>query len=198
VDSNNYVERAKNSDGKRVSRGNPAIKSEAEEKTPEGAVVRFEEFFADRYRDLFRGMWILAGDPGEGEDLAQEAMARAFENWEKVRRADDPIAYVYRIGINLHRRRLRRARVVGIHAIEHRNAAQDDSIGQVEDSVVVMSAIRHLPRNEREILVLVEWLGLTHTSAASILRISPSSARGRMHRAKKNLRAQLGGLYDSS
>jgi hypothetical protein len=45
----------------------------------------------------------------EAEDVVQEAMVRALERWTRVREMESPAAYVYRIAVNLHRRRFRRA-----------------------------------------------------------------------------------------
>lgn len=44
----------------------------------------FEEFFLAEYDRLMRAMWLLTGSRAESEDLAQEAMARACERWDKM------------------------------------------------------------------------------------------------------------------
>ncbi|MGH2637435.1 MAG: RNA polymerase sigma factor, partial [Actinomycetota bacterium] len=49
------------------------------------------------------------------------------------------------------------------------------------------------PRTQREVLVLVEWLGYTAEEAGGVLGIEPASVRGRLHRARKSLRARYGG-----
>jgi len=53
-------------------------------------------------------MYLLTGDRREAEDLAQEALVRAFERWSRVRSMANPPGYVYRTAINLNRNRLRR------------------------------------------------------------------------------------------
>jgi DNA-directed RNA polymerase specialized sigma24 family protein len=54
--------------------------------------LTFDEFFLAEYDTLLRAMWLLTGNREDGEDLAQEAMARAFERWDKVQLATDPAA----------------------------------------------------------------------------------------------------------
>ena len=44
----------------------------------------FERFFEVEYPRLARALLLLTGDPREAEDLAQEALARAFERWARV------------------------------------------------------------------------------------------------------------------
>src|ERR687884_501387 len=71
------------------------------------AGLDFEDFFRAEYERLARTCLLLTGDAAEGEDLAQEAFARVFERWERVRAMDSPVGYVYRSALNLHRKRVR-------------------------------------------------------------------------------------------
>jgi DNA-directed RNA polymerase specialized sigma24 family protein len=41
----------------------------------------------------------------------REALLKVWERWDHVRTLDDPIGYLYRTAMNLHRKRLRRAAV---------------------------------------------------------------------------------------
>src|SRR5947208_2613595 len=73
----------------------------------------FETFFRAEYRTLVRMLFLVNGSFAEAEDLAQEALARAFERWKRVRQMDSPGGYVCRTALNLNRKRLRR---MGIRA----------------------------------------------------------------------------------
>ena len=44
----------------------------------------FQAFFSEHYDRLARALFLLAGEPGEAEDLAQEAMVRVYERWGRV------------------------------------------------------------------------------------------------------------------
>ena len=68
---------------------------------------QFEEFMTSRWAGLVRLAFGLTGDSWLAEDLAQTALASAYASWWRVRRADDPDAYVRRILINASKRRLR-------------------------------------------------------------------------------------------
>jgi DNA-directed RNA polymerase specialized sigma24 family protein len=56
----------------------------------------FEGFFRAEYPQLARAGYLLTGEAAEAEDLAQEAMARTFERWDRVRAMESPAGYVYR------------------------------------------------------------------------------------------------------
>ena len=151
----------------------------------------FEDFFLAEYDSLMRAMWLLTGSRAEGEDLAQEAMARACERWDKVQGATNPVAYVYTIAFNLNRRRLRT--LVGARLFSPEEAPVHDLAGDVARRADVLQAIRRLPRKQREALLLVEWLGLSPEEASGLLGVEPVSVRVRLHRARNDLRRVLGG-----
>jgi hypothetical protein len=75
------------------------------------ADTEFGDFMAARWPGLVRLSYGLTGDRQAAEDLAQTALARAYASWPRVRRADDPDAYVRRILLNANRARFRTRRV---------------------------------------------------------------------------------------
>ena len=162
---------------------------------PEAEVVgTFEEFFLAEHERLFQALYLLTGDRHEADDLAQEALLRAYERWDRVGAMDSPAGYVYRTALNLHRSRLR-ALVVRTRRVFAAIPVEDLS-GQVSASHDVRRALSKLPRGQREALILVEWLGLGSEEAGRVLGIDASSVRGRLHRGRATLRDQLGDRDD--
>jgi RNA polymerase sigma-70 factor (ECF subfamily) len=150
----------------------------------------FSDFFAERYQRLARACLLLTGSAAEGEDIAQEAMARVLERWDRVSGMEDPEGYLFRTALNLHRNAVRRLATAARRQLLREPAEEQDATDRRLD---LRQAIRSLPRAQREALVLVEWLGYTAEEAASILGIQPASVRGRLHRARTTLRARYGG-----
>ena len=150
----------------------------------------FEEFFLAQHERLFQALYLLTGDRHEADDLAQEALLRAYERWDRVQAMDSPAGYVYRTALNLYRSRLR---TLVVRARRVFAAVPDgDLSGSVAASQDVRSALARLPRGQREALILVEWLGLGSEEAGRVLGIDASSVRGRLHRGRASLRDQLG------
>jgi RNA polymerase sigma factor (sigma-70 family) len=154
--------------------------------------VGFSEFFEQEHLRLGRSIYLLTGDRDEAEDLVQEALARAYERWDRVSQMAEPGGYVYRIASNLHRRRsrtrLRRRTLVGDQR------AQDVAPADAADARIdLMRALAMLPRDQREALVLVEMFDLDASTAAETLGIKAVSVRVRVHRARLRLREILGG-----
>ncbi len=151
--------------------------------------ARFEGFFAAQHPRLVRAMFLLTLDVAEAQDLAQEAMVRVFERWERVRRMRSPEGYLYRTALNLHRSRLRRLRrwaEVGRQA--HR--AEPDPLERAEQHLELDRLLAALPEGQRAALVLREWVGMSDGEVARCLGIGPSSVRSRISRARQALRAE--------
>jgi RNA polymerase sigma-70 factor (ECF subfamily) len=145
----------------------------------------FDAFFNQEYTPLLRLLFAMTGNLTEAEELAQEAMTRAFERWGRISGIESPAGYVYRMAVNLNRSRLRhlRLRFAKQGQIRHPLQTQPEVVGSL------VAALGGLPRGQREALLLVEWLGLDAVEAGRILRISASSVRSRVHRAKAALQA---------
>jgi RNA polymerase sigma-70 factor (ECF subfamily) len=60
-----------------------------------------------------------------------------------------------------------------------------------DQALDIRQAVTALPRNQRELIMLVHWDGFTIPAAAQLLKISVSTARGRYQRAKITLKAAL-------
>lgn len=156
---------------------------------PSAVGVRdFDAFFDKEYTPLLRLMFVMTGNLMEAEKMAQEAMTRALERWDRVSTMSSPAGYVYRTAVNLNRSRLRRlARPL---RWSRESARSSDAEPEVIGSLV--AALTALPRGQREAVLLVEWLGLDAREAGRILGISPSSVRSRVHRAKASLAGGTG------
>lgn len=155
----------------------------------------FEEFFEQEYERLVRMMFLLARDHHEAEDLAEEAMARTFERWERVCQMEAPAAYVYRIAVNLHRRRHRRV-VQLMRDVLPRLRSPEEDIPDAETRTEVRMALRSLNSELRTVLVLTEWLGMTSEEVGSVVGLRPSSVRSRLLKARAAFRETMAGSDD--
>lgn len=156
-----------------------------------GQEAEFQEFFASQYPALCRlGYW-LTGDWGEAEELAQEALVRAYWRWPLVRRVEQPAGYARKVLVNRYRSLLRRALVEARHAGRVRapaGALPDDH----EGSLVLWAAVRRLPPRQRAVIVLRYQEDLPEAEVARLLRVSVGTVKSTASRAIARLRAELG------
>ena len=163
-----------------------AMEREAGEETfREAESDEFSEFFRTEYETLLRAMYLITGDRFQAEELAQDAFVKACQRWDRVRRTDNPAGYLYRTAVNAHRSSLRRLAVAARKSLF---LHQSDPISDSDDRDRIRRALATLPQNQREAIVLVEWLGMTDVEAGRTLGISPGAVRVRISRAKASLR----------
>jgi RNA polymerase sigma-70 factor (sigma-E family) len=150
----------------------------------------FGQFMTARWPGLVRLAYGLTGDRWLAEDVAQAALASAYAAWWRVRRADDPDAYVRRILINVSHRRFRRPRVAEqAHELaELPDAAVADPAELIGERSELLAAVRELPTRQRAIVLLRYWDDLSDAQVAAVLGCSPGTVRSQASRALAKLR----------
>ena len=154
----------------------------------------FLEFFAAEFWPLRRVGFLLTGSWDQAEELAQEAMARTYAVWPRVRRYQRPAAYARKVLINRHRSMLRRAVVEARHLVTSRpqDHHQPDFGG---DSLVLWQALQQLSSRQRAGVVLRYYLDLPEAEVARLLDVPLGTVKSLVHRGLARLRDQLGPEY---
>jgi RNA polymerase sigma-70 factor (sigma-E family) len=149
----------------------------------------FSDFMHSRWAQLVRLGYGLTGDLQLAEDLAQTAFAKAYASWGRVRRADNPDAYLRRIVVNANRTRFRRVRVgeVLTETVPDLIAAADGT-DQRDDRTALIAALMELPYGQRAAVVLRYWLDLSETETAVVLGCSVGNVKSQASRALAKLR----------
>lgn len=152
-----------------------------------------DEFCRREHARLVGMLSLYVGDRMVGEELAQEALARACRDWRKVRSLDRPEAWVQRVAINLANSSFRRK------AAEKRAKSRLESRAPVTnaepdaaDAVAVRTAVAALPRRQRTVLVLHYYADLPFVQVAEILGCPEPTAKSLARRAILKLRDEAG------
>ena len=150
--------------------------------------AEFAEFFAASWGPCLRAVAAVTGDMTLAEDQLAEAFARAWACWPKVSHHPAPRAWVVRTALNAgasawHRRSRETA-------LTSHDIAAADSQGTGLDSAV-LTALRHLPARQREVIVLRVFLDLDIDTTARQLGIAPGTVRAHLSRAMTALRHEL-------
>ena len=155
------------------------------------AEAEFSEFMNGRWLQLLRLGYVLTGDRGLAEDLAQTALARAYASWPRIRRAGDPDGYVRRVMVNANHSRFRKRRV----AEQLTGAVPEPPVevaGGSDDRLTLMAALMSLPLGQRSVVVLRFWLDMTEAQVAEALGCSVGTVKTQGSRALAKLRASAG------
>src|SRR5262249_54201786 len=123
------------------------------------------------------------------EDAVQEALARAWERSERGERIESLPAWVTTVATNLIRSGLRRIRAER----RARSRAQLSSPApNVDVRVDIATALKTLPRRQREATVLRYYLDMDVADVARTLRVSEGSVKTTLYRARQALAVRLG------
>ena len=147
----------------------------------------FSAFAVSRWPGLVRLAFGLTGDRWAAEDIAQVTLARAYVAWRRVRRADDPDAYLRRILINASNRRFRRHRVAELPG-DLPETAVEGPADLVGERAALLAALRRLPPRQRAVVMLRYWEDLSDAQIAATLGCSPGTVRSQLSRALAKLR----------
>lgn len=134
--------------------------------------------FAAHYDGLLR-LAVLLVDPATAEDVVQDAFARLYAHWRRLRDPDKALPYLRSAVLNGARSRLRRAGTAARYDLppESRAASAEDTALGRADADEMLAALDRLPRRQREVLVLRYYLDLTEAAIADTLGISPGSVK---------------------
>jgi RNA polymerase sigma-70 factor (sigma-E family) len=151
----------------------------------------FVDFFADEYWPLRRVALLLTGNWQEADELAQEAFARTYAAWGRLRRPDRAAAYARKVLVNRHRSLLRRAVVEARYLLTQRGEEPYEPDFGGEDQLL-WRALRQLPVRQRHALVLRFYLDLPEAEVARLLGVPVGTVKSWVHRGLARMRARLG------
>jgi RNA polymerase sigma factor (sigma-70 family) len=132
-------------------------------------------------------VYAVCGNRWAAEDLAHDAFAVAFRRWNEVRTYDRPGTFVRRVALNLACSRMRRLGAEA-RALARYAARQPPRVEPIEpDDAAFWAEVRHLPRRQREVIVLRYVEELADADIAEILGCSEATVRVHAHRATTTL-----------
>jgi RNA polymerase sigma-70 factor (sigma-E family) len=152
-------------------------------------MVGFEEFATARLPALLRYALVLTGERALAEDVVQEVLARAHARWSHIGRLELPEAYVRRMIVNEHlswRRRFSRVHLAA--SVSPPAPEGPDHATTLADRDALRAELARLPRQQRAVLVLRYYEGLTDAEIADVLGCTPGTVRGYAARALATLR----------
>jgi RNA polymerase sigma-70 factor (sigma-E family) len=151
----------------------------------------FREFVSSRMSALRNLAYVTCGDWYAADDAVANALAKLYSRWGRLERPDlYAQTMVFRAAIDETRRPWwRRERSAGDAMPEV--ALADPSAESVE-RLRVRAALRAVPSQQRAVLVLRFYLGMTAEEAAEVLGIRAGTVRSQTARGLAKLRVTLG------
>ncbi len=154
------------------------------------AQAEYERFFVRAKRSLMGQAFLLTGDIEESKDLVQEALLRAWRDWPRISKYQDPDAWVRRVLHNLiiGRWRRQRGRRRFQTRTDHGLVTAPPSIGHLD----IVEALHRLTPNEQRALVLHDVVGLSVHEVAGEIGAPEGTVRSWLSRGRSSLAVELG------
>ena len=154
-----------------------------------GATAGVEALFRAHYRRLVGLARLLVDDPGQAEEVVQDAFVALHRRWESAR---DPLAYLRMSVVNGARGRLRRRATVRRHdrttVVETAPPVTVDAdLLLDEQHRAVAAALARLSDRQRACVALRYYGELTEAETAAALGISVGAVKTHTHRALAHL-----------
>jgi RNA polymerase sigma-70 factor (ECF subfamily) len=151
----------------------------------------YEAFFKAEYRNLVALGAAMTGSLELAQDLAQDAMARAYQQWAKVSQYERAGAWTRRVLINFaidaNRRRGSETRAL------NRLPAAPSPMMIDEGSDEWWGAVRRLPDRQRAAVTLYYLEDMSIAEVAHILDIAEGTVKASLSKARAALAAALKG-----
>ncbi|WP_433463534.1 RNA polymerase sigma factor [Spirillospora sp. CA-128828] len=157
----------------------------------------FEVFYRRHVEAIGRFVARRVDDPHTAADLTAEVFLAVIDSAHTYRSAaGSEIGWLYGVARNVvsaERRRSARelratAQIAGRRLLDDRDIARlEERIDAERTARVAYQSIAGLPEGTRAVLELISLEGLSVAEAAAALGIRPTTARVRLHRARKNL-----------
>ena len=155
----------------------------------------FEQRLADCPTLAYRVALGVLRNPAEAEDVAQEAMLRAYRNFSRLRDRERFRAWLVRTSWRLSLDRIRSA---GRRERRERAAMAQEPEAPVENVAAAREferqlavALDALPEKLRIVMVLAAIEGYNTREVAKLLDIPEGTVKSRLHLARKQLAATL-------
>ena len=146
---------------------------------------------------LRRFSYALTGDADKGDELVQEACARALAGLDQWRPGTRLDSWMFKIAHNLWRDHKRASKVRGtqVSVDDALELPGEDGRDVVESRLTlsrVLEAMAKLPENQQVLIALVCVDGLSYKDAAAILGIPMGTVMSRLARARRTLYEMAG------
>jgi RNA polymerase sigma-70 factor (ECF subfamily) len=155
------------------------------------------EALAEHRDRLYRAARAISGSHHDAEDLVQETFARVLSRQRRIDCGAATLPYLMRALRNTYvswlRSGSRRALTAPLDDDDARlNACARASPGVALAAREVFRAIAALPRGQRDVVVAVDFVGLSYAEAAAALAVPVGTIMSRLHRGRMHVAAAVG------
>jgi RNA polymerase sigma-70 factor, ECF subfamily len=165
------------------------------------ADIELERLYDDHAAALFAFLLNLTRDEPDTHDLLQEVFVKLARQPGLLKRVQDPRAFLIRLAHNaaidlIRRRSARDKRHLELRSESTSVFAEAGESDEATFRAALDQALSELPPDQRAVVHLKLWEGMTFERIAAVLEIPPNTAASRYRYGLDKLRGRLRPLYD--
>jgi RNA polymerase sigma-70 factor, ECF subfamily len=171
------------------------------EKTADKATIdrEFSAFYRDHLRDVYNYTYYRTGNHHDAEDLTTQTFIQAYRHFERAQRESHGrplrpwlIRIAHNLAANYYRDRARRPTSVLDEANEVGGTRDTEQLVEVREEVMrLLEAVRSLPDDRREAMIMRFALGMDNREIANTLGRTEGATKVLIHRSIKQLEKQM-------
>jgi RNA polymerase sigma-70 factor (ECF subfamily) len=150
-----------------------------------------EEMMRRHERDIVRLCWRMLGNLDDAREAAQDVFLKVWTNLGQLEAGRDPAPWLYSIGMNVCRDRLRKRRpTIALESVDPAATGQspEAELSVAEKMKMLAHALGRLPEKERAAIVLRDLEGYSTAEVARILGTSELTVRSQISTARVKLK----------
>ena len=149
-------------------------------------VASFDRWYREVHAELSISLLVAFGDADLATEAADEAMARAFERWERVSVMRSPGGWAYQVAVNVARRKRRRRAVEALLVRRDQRArAIPGPAGEL------WQLVAELPERQRLAIAFRHVAGMTEAEIGQAMGIARGTVSASLRHGYRSLRQHL-------
>jgi RNA polymerase sigma factor (sigma-70 family) len=156
----------------------------------------FDEFAGRERPALVAFAWSLTGSLAVAEELAQEAIVAAWQDWDRIGTYDKPGAWARRVVANRASTRRRQVGREGRALSRLAGRRHDDQVELPEADAALWAAVRLLPERQAQAVALYYLEDRPVAEIGEVLGCAENTVKAHLHKARLSLARTLGLLAE--
>lgn len=160
------------------------------------AELDYDEFYHATYHRVVGQVYAMTGSLAEAEDSVQEAYARAWQNWNKIRGYGDAEAWVRAVAFRISVSSWRKA--VSRFSAHKRQARAEEQPALSPDRLAIMDALRLISPEQRQAIVLHHFVDRSVEEISRETGVPTGTVKARLARGRRALAPHLSEFIESA
>lgn len=160
----------------------------------EGDHIAFLRLFQEYEQDLYRIVFVYVKNESDALDVVQETAYRSFKTIKNLKEPKYFKTWLIRIAINCSIDLLREQKKIAHLALKLKENVMKDKAEDIALEVTLQELMELLHENEKSVVILRFYEGLTFKEISETLDIPLGTAKTLLYRALDKLRTNLKGV----